>query len=456
MIKHFFEAAYIQGKWQQNVTLAVGLDGRIAHIEKDSAMGAANKHTGLLVPGMPNVHSHSFQRAMAGLGEVAGNSDDSFWSWRRVMYDFLAKISPEDLEIIADQLYMEMLKAGFTSVGEFHYLHHQHNGDPYADRLEMSKRVMASAKKTGINLTLLPVLYSYSGFGAQAPQETQRRFINSTEDFLSMITSLQNLCEGSDRVLIGMAPHSLRGTDKSQLIDLHKTLVSNTPIHIHIAEQMKEVGDCIEWSGLRPVEWLFEAVDVDHRWSLIHATHINEAELLGIVESGATVGLCPITEANLGDGVFPVTQFMEAGGHWAIGSDSNVRISLAEECRTLEYGQRLTQQKRTLIAKRGGSNGEELFTRAVTGGNRSINPTEKQGLVVGAPANMVILDSNHTILAGKDPTVAFDSWFFAGGNTVVKDVFVWGEQVISDGHHNLENEITARFKTVMKRLAGGL
>jgi len=456
MIKHFFENAYIQGKWQRNVLLTIDPDGRIARIEKDSAAGTANKHTGLLIPGMANVHSHAFQRAMAGLGEIAGAADDSFWSWRRVMYDFLAKISPEDLEAIADQLYLEMLKAGFTSVGEFHYLHHQQDGQPYIDRLEMSKRLISSARKTGINLTLLPVLYSYSGFGAQDVDESQRRFVNSTEDYLSMVISLEELTAANDQVLIGMAPHSLRGVQEAQLTELQNALGAEMPIHIHIAEQMKEVSDSVHWSGQRPVEWLLDHADVDRRWSLIHATHINDAELLGIANSGATVGLCPITEANLGDGLFPVNRFMEAGGHWGIGSDSNVRISLAEESRTLEYGQRLTQQKRTLISNRGESNGQGLFDCALFGGNRSINPADKQGLEEGAPANMVVLDFEHSVFAGKDPVFAFDSWIFAGDNNCVKDVFVGGTQVIKDGGHDMENVITERFKTVMKRLADNL
>ncbi|MEH6404326.1 MAG: formimidoylglutamate deiminase [Sneathiella sp.] len=456
MIKHFFESAYIQGKWQQNVLLTINADGRIAHIEKDSAVGAANNHTGLLVAGIANVHSHAFQRAMAGMGEIAGAAGDSFWSWRRVMYDFLTKISPEDLEAIADQLYMEMLKAGFTSVGEFHYLHHQSDGQPYSDRLEMSRRLISSATKTGIGLTLLPVLYSYSGFGAQKALESQRRFTNSADDYLSMISSLEGLTEANDQILIGMAPHSLRGVDEAQLRALQNVLSKGMPIHIHIAEQMKEVNDCVEWSGQRPVEWLLNHADVDSRWSLIHATHINESELLDIANSGATVGLCPITEANLGDGLFPVKRFMDAGGHWGVGSDSNVRISLAEECRILEYGQRLTQQKRTLLSNRGESNGQGLFDNALFGGSRSINPTEKQGLVEGAPANMVVLDAEHPVFTGKDASYAFDSWFFAGGNECVKDVFVWGKQVINEGEHSLENVITERFKIVMKRLADNL
>ncbi|MBL4907281.1 MAG: formimidoylglutamate deiminase [Sneathiella sp.] len=456
MIKHFFKAAYLRGKWEHQVLLTIDPEGRIDNIQTDSAPGEAIQHSGYAVPGIPNVHSHAFQRAMAGLGEVAGPSDDSFWSWRKVMYKFLGQITPEDLQAIADQLYMEMLKAGFTSVGEFHYLHHQPDGQPFGDRIEMSRRLAASAAKTGIQMTLLPVLYRFSGFGSKEPTEGQRRFIQTTDDFLTMVSLLKSADFGSADVAVGMAPHSLRATDLEQLHALNVALTQDMPLHIHIAEQMKEVEDCLAWSGKRPVEWLMANVDVDQRWCLIHATHVTKDEVIAIAQSGASVGLCPITEANLGDGIFPINAFMEAGGQWGLGTDSNVNISLAEECRTLEYGQRLKHLKRTLIAKRGSSNGKELFDQALKGGSRALRPLEKAGLTEGAFANFVVLDGEHVALAGRDTSSMFDSWFFGCGNGLVKDVYVRGTKVVSDGHHVYEEGITKRFKTVMKRLAGNL
>lgn len=452
MIKHYFEAAYIEGNWLQSVSMTITPDGRIARIEKDSAAKEADKHSGYAVPGMANLHSHAFQRAMAGLGEVAGPGEESFWSWRKVMYQFLSKITPEDAQDIASQLYMEMLKAGFTSVGEFHYLHHQPDGTPYSDRLEMSRRMVASAEMTGIDLTLLPVLYSYGGFGAEHPSEAQRRFIQSIDDYLDMIVELKKANFADANVTIGMAPHSLRATDTFQLNALCAASDADMPLHIHIAEQQREVDDCISWCGMRPVEHLFDTVDVDSRWSLIHATHLKPNEISLLTKSGATVGLCPITEANLGDGLFPITAFNEQGGHWGIGSDSNVRISLAEECRTLEYGQRLMLQKRTLIADRDTSNGQKIFDSSLEGGARSLIPGEKSSLVEGAPANFIILDSDCASLTGRPLSSVFDSWIFSGDNSVIKNVFVRGKQVVTNGHHRDEKKIAQRFKTVMKRL----
>ncbi len=456
MIKHFFETAYISGKWQQNVLLSVTEAGVISAIETESADKGAIQHGGYVVPGMPNLHSHAFQRAMAGLGEVAGLSDDSFWSWRSVMYDFLHHITPEDFEAIADQLYLEMLKAGFTSVGEFHYLHHQPGGEPYSDRLEMSRRLASSAQKTGIHLTLLPVLYSYSGFGAQAPNTGQGRFVSQTDDFLTMVTDLKQLNWGEASVNVGVAPHSLRATSEDQLRALADIVTEDMPVHIHIAEQIKEVEDCIAWSGQRPVDWLMSHAEVTDKWCLVHATHIKPAEIQAILKTGAIAGLCPVTEANLGDGLFPVSELLSGGGTFGIGTDSNINISLAEECRLLEYGQRLQKLKRTLISDRGQSNGEKLFSEAVKGGQKALHPGQAGALQVGSPATFVCLDGDHPVLAGKKASHVLDGWIFAGSNDLVKDVYVNGKQVIEGGEHVRQEQIAARFKDVMTHLVGKL
>jgi formimidoylglutamate deiminase len=453
MIKHFFDFAFVQGKWAQNVLLSISADGTINDIVSNSPAGDAVKHRGYMVPGMPNLHSHAFQRAMAGLGELAGPSDDTFWSWRRVMYDFLQHLGPDEFQAIADQLYMEMLKAGFTSVGEFHYLHHQVGGAPYSDRLEMSHRVIAAAEKTGIGLTLLPVLYSYSGFGAQTPSSGQGRFINDVDQYLALVEALNTASKEKAGVCIGVAPHSLRATSQEQIKTVLDVVSADMPIHIHIAEQMKEVDDCIAWSGQRPVEWLANQVELDERWCLVHATHVTEAEIKTIATAGAVVGLCPITEANLGDGLFPVNQFMNEKGSWGIGSDSNINISSAEELRTLEYGQRLLHQKRTLIAEPGRSNGDYLYDAACRGGRRVLNPGQKAGLQIGTVADFVILKDDHPALIGKKPSQILDGWIFAGNNEVVKEVFVRGKQVVNDGHHIQEDSIKERFQRVMTDLS---
>jgi len=452
MIKHFFKTAFIQGNWTPNVLITLDEKGLITAIERDSAAGNAVQHDAPAVPGMPNLHSHAFQRAMAGLGEVAGPSEDSFWSWRDVMYKFLHHLTPDDFEAIAAQLYMEMLKAGFTGVGEFHYLHHQAGGTPYADKQEMSRRLMAAAENTGIHLSLLPVLYSFGGFGSQAPTEGQGRFIHSTEDFLNLVEGLQAHETEKDYLNVGVAPHSLRATDAEQLKILVNSLPKRIPIHIHIAEQVKEVQDCLDWSGKRPVDWLLSNIDIDDRWCLVHATHVDQSEYNRIAEAGAVVGLCSVTEANLGDGLFPVNPFMDKGGFWGIGTDSNINISLAEECRILEYGQRLQRLKRTLIADRGQSNGERLFSEALEGGRRALRPDLASAFSIGAPADFVLLNTEDPALLGKNPSQLLDAWVFAGNNNAVSSVFVKGQQVVDKGHHIHEEGITRRFKDVMNRL----
>ena len=455
MIKHFFDEILTPNGWRQNQFLDIAENGEILSMGDGVAQDADMLHHGFAVPGMANVHSHAFQRAMAGLAETAGPSADSFWSWRQVMYGFLRAIAPEQLEYIAAQLYLEMLKAGFTSVGEFHYLHHDRDGTAYADPTEMSGRIIAAAEQTGIGLTLLPVLYRYGGFGGSAPQEHQRRFIMEGENFLALVERLQEACKSEASCVVGVAPHSLRAVDPVLLKELLKGIPAEMPCHIHIAEQQKEVTDCVEWSGLRPVDWLFENASVDERWCLVHATHVTDAERQAIANSGAVVGLCPITEANLGDGLFPAGEFLEEGGRIALGSDSNIYVSLAEEVRTLEYGQRLTQESRNILGDETYSTGMRIFSNALSGGHQALGRPGKPGLQVGGHANFVILDENHPALIGKSARKILDSWLFAGDNTVVKDVAVNGKLVIKDRHHAEEEAISHRFRRVMKELAAG-
>lgn len=453
MIKHFFDEILTADGWRRNQFLEVADNGEILAARDGAAHEADLVHHGFTVPGMANVHSHAFQRAMAGLAEIGGPGADSFWSWRQVMYDFVGKITPDQFEAIAGQLYLEMLKAGFTSVGEFHYLHHDRDGRPFKDPAEMSGRILAAAADTGIGLTLLPVLYRYSGFGGQAPLDHQRRFILDGEAYLQLLEKLQAVAAGQPAVVIGMAPHSLRAVDPALLTDVRAGAGVEIPCHIHIAEQQKEVADCLDWSGKRPVEWLLENAAVDERWCLVHATHVTEAERRAIASSRAVAGLCPITEANLGDGIFPAAAFLNEGGRIALGSDSNVYVSLAEEIRLLEYGQRLTRGARNVLGDAENSTGTRIFLAALKGGHQALGRPGPAGLQTGAMADFVVLDPAHPALAGRPAEKIPDSWLFAGDNGVVKDVAVGGRMVIQNRRHEQEDRITGRFRAVMTELA---
>lgn len=455
MIKHFFDEILLANGWRRNQFLDISDGGEILAIGDGTAKDADIVHHGFAVPGMANVHSHAFQRAMAGLAETAGPDADNFWSWRQVMYGFLSVITPEQLEAIAAQLYLEMLKAGFTSVGEFHYLHHDTDGAAFADPTEMSGRILLAAEQSGIGLTLLPVLYRYGGLGGEPPQDHQRRFVMEGDEFLSLVQRLQERCVSDASCVIGVAPHSLRAVDPVLLKELLAGVPADMPCHIHIAEQQKEVADCLDWSGKRPVEWLYENAQVDERWCLVHATHITEAERQAISRSGAVAGLCPITEANLGDGLFPAGEFLNDGGRIALGSDSNIYVSLAEEIRMLEYGQRLAHESRNVLGDETNSTGMRIFNNAFVGGHQALGRSGKPGLQVGGYANFVVLDEDHPALIGKSARKILDSWLFAGDNSVVKDVAVNGKLVIRDRRHVEEEAIAHRFRRVMKELAAG-
>ena len=393
---------------------------------------------------------------MAGLAERAGPSDDSFWTWREVMYGFVASLTPEQVEAIAAQLYVEMLKAGYTAVGEFHYLHHGPDGQPYEDLAEMSRRVIAAAGATGIGLTHLPVLYGYGGFGGQAAGAGQRRFLNDPERYLRLLQDLQGATRADGQLALGIAPHSLRAVTAESLttaIAGLNALDSEAPIHIHIAEQVKEVEDCIAWSGRRPVEWLYQEVPVDRRWCLVHATHMTAAETRQLAESGAVAGLCPTTEANLGDGIFPAIDFAAAGGNYGIGSDSHISVSPVEELRWLEYGQRLIHRRRNLLS--GGvtapSVGRQLYDATLKGGTQALGRPIGQ-LAAGCRADLLVLDEAAPVLAGKAGDMLLDAMIFAGNVNPLRDVMVGGRWVVTEGRHHAEEPILARYRQVLAQL----
>lgn len=446
----WFESALTPEGWREQVRLTIA-DGRIAEIACGQSPQPDDERHAIALPGLPNLHSHAFQRGMAGLAERAGEGDDSFWTWRDIMYRFVDRLDPEGLNAIAALAYAEMLECGFTRVGEFHYLHHDRDGAPYAERAVMAAAIAAAAQETGIGLTLLPVFYAHSGFGAAPPTHGQRRFIHDVDGFAHLLDDARACVASLPDARVGVAPHSLRAVSADQLRAL-VGLAGEDPLHIHIAEQVAEVEACLAWSGKRPVEWLFDAVDVDPRWCLVHATHVETQEWQMIAKSGAVAGLCPITEANLGDGIFPAAAFQQAGGRFGIGSDSNVRIDACEELRLLEYGQRLTYRSRNcLAAGPGESTGGTLWRAALHGGSQALGVGET-GLRVGASADLLSLRPDHPALAAATGDQILDAMIFADGREAVDHVWRAGVKQVSGGRHHAREAIEARYVQTIRKL----
>jgi formimidoylglutamate deiminase len=449
----FLEHALLPAGWARDVALDVQ-DGVIESVEPEAAAGGREIVPGVGIPGLPNLHSHTFQRAMAGLAETRGPADDSFWTWRQTMYAFLRQLTPDDIEAIAAFAMMEMLERGFTSVAEFHYLHHDADGRPYADPAELCSRVVAAAEQTGIGLTLLPVLYSHGGFGGAAPLPQQARFVTTMDHYARLLDAASAAVAALDDAVLGVAPHSLRAVTPEQLRDL-LLMRQHGPVHIHVAEQTGEVEDCIAWSGQRPVAWLLSHAPVDRRWCLIHATHMQPAETDGLAGSGAVAGLCPVTEANLGDGVFEAHRFWSAGGRAGVGSDSNVEISAAGELRMLEYSQRLVRRARNVLAlEPGASSGRSLYDAALAGGAQAV--ARKVGRIEpGCRADLVVLDRSHPDLAAASGDRWLDAYVFSSGRAAIDSVLVGGRTVVSGGRHHGRDALRRRYKASLVRLLGG-
>jgi formimidoylglutamate deiminase len=448
----WFEDLLLAEGWASQIRLTLR-DGRIAAITTGAAIAPGDERHAVGLPGLHNVHSHAFQRGMAGLAETRGPAEDNFWTWREVMYRFLDRLGPDDVEAIAALAYMEMLESGFTRVGEFHYLHHDVDGRPYANPGELAERIAAAANQTGIGLTLLPVLYAHGGLGGLPPAPGQRRFLSSIDGSAALVAAAERASAALADANVGVAPHSLRAVTP-EMLDQVVALAPHGPIHIHAAEQVREVEDCVAWSGRRPVEWLLDR-GLDSRWCLIHATHLTQQETLGLARSGAVAGLCPITEANLGDGVFPAAAYLAAGGAIAIGTDSNILIDAAGELRALEYAQRLSARARNVLADaEGASVGAGLFRAAVAGGAQAL-ARPLAGLRVGAPADIVSLDPDHPSLVARRRDSALDGWVFAAGGTAVEAVWRHGVRVVKDGRHRDRDAIGARYRRVLSRLLAG-
>jgi formimidoylglutamate deiminase len=445
---HFATALLPEG-WRDNVRVTISA-GTIESVAAGVEPSPGDEGHAIGLPGMSNLHSHAFQRAMAGLTEYGGAGPDDFWTWREAMYRVALSVAPDDVEAIAAELYVEMLEAGFTRVGEFHYLHHDIDGAPYANIAEMAERVLAAAAETGIGMTLLPVFYARSNFGGAQPNEGQRRFINDLDGFAKLFAASEAAASQLDGANIGVAPHSLRAVTPEELAVVGA--IGDGPIHIHAAEQIKEVDASLAALGKRPVEWLLENAEVGPRWCLIHATHMTDMETKELALSGATAGLCPITEANLGDGIFNGRLFLESGGAFGIGSDSNVLIDGAAELRQLEYAQRLRDRARNRMSVAGKSTGRTLFDRAIAGGAKALSqPTF--GLAEGAPADIVSLRPDHLALESRHGDAVLDVWIFASRDNPVDCVWARGAKRVADGRHSARAAIAERFRRVIRRLA---
>ena len=450
----FFDTAFLSGSWEQNVRISVDKVGWITSARPDAVPRGAQHVPGIAVPGVPNVHSHAFQRAMAGLTERGSPGGDSFWSWRDRMYQFLRTLDPNDVEAIAAQLYSELLRHGFTAVAEFHYLRNDVDGNRYDDPVEMGRRILTAAERTGLGLTLLPVLYRASDFGGAPPEHEQRRFVATVEELVGDVVVLDAMATGGN-ARVGLALHSLRAVPQQDLavaVEAVRGIDESAPIHIHIAEQLREVEASVAWSGARPVEWLFDHAPVDERWCLVHATHLDDRETDQIARSRAVVGLCPTTEANLGDGIFPLSRYLEAGGSWAVGTDSHVGRSPVSELRMLEYGQRLTSRARNVAAGiQHRSTGRALLEAAWTGGAQACGRAIGR-LEPGYRADIVVLDSDHPSIVGRDGDEILDSWIFSEDDTPVRDVFVGGNPVVQGGRHVSRREIGVAYAELAQRL----
>ncbi len=450
--KIWANSALLASGWADSVEITVDTNGSIATISPAMPYSDGDK-VEILIPAIPNVHSHAHQRAMAGLGERAGDTQDSFWTWRKVMYHYLERIQPEHLFHIATQLYLEMLKAGYSCVGEFQYLHHDLNGQAYENRAEMSLQCLQAARQVGIGFTALPVLYRYGGFGSAAALEGQKRFLNDADGFSEIVKTLQTAVSNDANCSVGIAPHSLRAINRELLSEVIASLDDLAAIHVHVAEQTKEVDDCLDWCGMRPVEWLFDNFEVAQNWCLIHATHINESETANMASSGCVAGLCPTTEANLGDGFFNAREYFAQQGCWAIGSDSHISIDPVEELRWLEYGMRLQTRSRNILASSTTANtGRNLLDGALAGGARAC------GRSIGsiAPdhrADFVVLDHEHPRLYGRNKDDLIDSWIFSGNSNLVRDVYIGGNKLIENGYHAGEDTIARNYRDTLDQLA---
>ncbi|MET0533396.1 MAG: formimidoylglutamate deiminase [Steroidobacter sp.] len=452
--RYRFTHAWLADGWRRNVVISVDPEGDIVDISAEDTVTTARQINGAAIPGMPNVHSHAFQRAMAGLVEQRSGRDDSFWTWRETMYEHASLMTPECLNAIAAQLYADMVKAGYTSVCEFHYVHSHGEHRSHEDRLAMCRALMDAATTAGIGLTLLPTLYQTSDFGSAPPTARQRQFTMETRDYLHLLGALRESGR-SAQFEIGIGLHSLRAVPPESLQAVLDARRDTEVVHIHIAEQKREVAACEQHFGRRPIEWLTENAALDKRWCLVHATHATEQELQKVAATGAVIGLCPTTEANLGDGVFALDTWLAAGGAFAIGSDSHISLSPIEELRWLEYQARLFRQQRNVLSADGASGGAMLWRKACEAG-ANVTGRNIGALVVGKRADIVVLDATSPLFAARSDNAIIDTFVFAGTSESVRDVMVGGRWLVQDRRHFAETAVSAGYKRAVQALQNGL
>jgi formimidoylglutamate deiminase len=446
-----FATALLPDGWAKNVRVEIAA-GHFASVERDVEAQADDERVSIALPGMCNVHSHGFQRGMAGLTEFRGPDADNFWSWRSLMYRFVGRMTPDDIGAITAQAYVEMLEGGFTRVGEFHYVHHDPAGKSYGNPAETAIHVASAVARTGIGLTLLPVFYAHGGFDGAAPTEGQRRFVTSVDEFARLMEAGRKIVSSLEGANLGVAPHSLRAVTPEELARV-VPLAGSGPVHIHAAEQTGEVEQCLAWSGARPVQWLLQNANVDSRWCLVHSTHLTDEECAGLAVSGAVAGLCPITEANLGDGIFPAPTYLGAGGAFGIGTDSNVSIGVADELRQLEYSQRLRDRARNVVgAADARSTGRVLFEGAVRGGAQALGVGALTGIAAEAPADFMSLNPESPALVAREGDALLDSVIFAGGAGCIDGVWRAGRKLVSEGRHIERDPVARDFQATLRKL----
>ncbi|MBI1366362.1 MAG: formimidoylglutamate deiminase [Alphaproteobacteria bacterium] len=450
----FAEEALLPAGWARDVRVAIGADGRIAEVQENAAPQAGDEKLApgkTLLPAVSNLHSHAFQRVMAGLSEYRTSESDSFWTWREVMYRVASSLTPEECRAVAALAFMEMAEAGYAAVAEFHYLHHQPDGTPYDNLAEMSARIAAAANETGLGLALLPVYYAYGGAGQAPLSDAQKRFGSTLESYEQLRAAITSMMKSAPSDFsVGTAFHSLRAIAPDDIAAL-AFIGEGEVFHIHAAEQEKEIEDVRQWLGARPVEWLLDNVPVGENWCLVHATHMTEAETKSLARAGAVAGLCPVTEANLGDGIFNGDAYFHAGGRFGVGTDSNVKIALSDELRMLEYAQRLHLRKRNILADADKSTGRSLYEKALEGGGAALG--RKSGRIEKECwADLVAVAPSAFDVIGEKSDRLLDSWIFAGDDVGVCDLWSAGRHIVKDGRHQKRDEIRARFKKVAAKL----
>lgn len=442
MKSYRFKALLQNDSWLENAIVELDNDGKIVTISQ--AEKADHSFRGFALPAFQNAHSHAFQYAMAGLAENHA-SDDDFWSWREMMYRLAENLTPDEIKSIAAMLYAELVRNGYSNVAEFHYVHHAPDGKPYNNLAEIGEALIEAASEAGIKITLIPIFYQKGGFGVE-PSERQKRFISKTyDDYAKLFEASAQICKRSENANIAVGIHSLRAVETDDILRAVNDLPSDIPFHIHISEQLKEVEDCLEFLGKRPVEWLLENVELNERFHLVHATHLTENETDKLAKSKANVVLCPSTEGNLGDGIFPLRKYQEFGGNWSIGTDSHIGLNPFEEIRLLDYGQRLISHKRNTFGTRGGAFAIE---KATISGRKAMNNFEEKFFAIGADFDACVIDSEDFLLENLKLENLASAIVYTSNISQINETFVAGKMVETD---EIYWEIRERFKDCVKR-----